>query len=74
MITLYQKLKKGIKIQFTKNDEIYEIDITKKSVGRTSMTDYYVFGDILSYNEFIELEDIANRAESAVSKWDFKQV
>lgn len=51
---------------------MYGIDITNKSAGCISMTDYYIFGDMLSYNEFTELEDIVNRAESAVSKWDFK--
>ena len=68
---ILSEIENGVKIRFSKNNEMYEIDITKKSIGHTSMTDYYIFGDMLTYNELIELKRVVNRVETEVAKWDF---
>ena len=62
---------KGITIEFTKNAKVYMVNVEKKKKGHTSTTDYYKFGNALTYNEFIELEDLINTVEDLVIKWNF---
>lgn len=62
---------KGVAIEFTKNAKVYVVNIEQKKRGRTSMTDYYKFGNSLTYNEFIELEDLIDIVDDLVLKWNF---
>lgn len=62
---------KKVIITFVKNETTYNVEVEQKSMGMTTMTDYYKYGEILTYNEFKELEVLINITEGKVSKFNF---
>lgn len=58
---------KGVHINFEKDGNSYDVEIEQVKIGHTSMTDYFKFGDVLTYNEFTELEGLINRLNYRVS-------
>lgn len=61
------EIEKGIHISFEKEGETYEIEITRKTDSVTVMTDYYKYGDSLTYNEFKDMEIMAENSRRVVS-------
>ena len=69
LIYTLTEINKGVVIEFTKNTKIYEVNVEQVELGHTSLTDYYKYGDSLTYNEFRELEKLISKVEDAVIKW-----